>query len=208
MAKIKQTKQQKIDMWESIRTKFEGGSHMADISEVQEGLVGRQSVYRKAKAHGWIDPEAKVKAANFVKREINRQQKPKDLDVESGLKHAGGRPTAAIDYALLDKLCSIHCTGLEIAGILEMDYDTLNKGLKREQGMGFTDYFSMKSASGKAAIRRKQIERALEGNVPMLIWVGKQILGQAEKSENTDNVVSTITVGNSLGARLINGSKR
>jgi len=33
------------------------------------------------------------------------------------------------------------------------------------------------------SLRRKQIEVALKGNVSMLIWLGKQMLGQMDKQE-------------------------
>ena len=99
------------------------------------------------------------------------------------VKKAKTKPHAVIDYKTLDKLCGIQCTGEECAAVLGMDYDTLNKGLKREGHGGFTDYFAQKSANGKASLRRKQYEVANSGNPTMLIWLGKQWLGQSEKQE-------------------------
>lgn len=187
----KQTKQEKIEMWLSIRTKYENGSPMCDISEVTEGLVGRQSVYRKAKKDGWVDPHVKVKAKPFKKKEIPRKEplNPKKPVEGEVLKHAGGRPTRPIDYELLDKLCMIHCTGPEICSILEIDFDVLNRSLKREQGVSFKDYYLRKSSGGKASLRRKQIEVAMGGNTQMLIWMGKQHLQQAEKQESVQELV-------------------
>ena len=95
----------------------------------------------------------------------------------------GGAPIKQINYVKLDKLCAIHCTGEECASILEMDYDTLNAALKRDGEGGFSDYFKKKSAVGKMSLRRKQIEVALEGSVPMLIWMGKQQLNQHDKQQ-------------------------
>ena len=66
-----------------------------------------------------------------------------------------------------------------------MDYDTLNRGLKRDGFGGFTDYFEQKSSFGKASLRRRQYKLAEEGNPTMLIWLGKQWLGQSEKKEIT-----------------------
>jgi len=37
--------------------------------------------------------------------------------------------------------------------------------------------------SCKTALRRKQLELAMEGDRGMLIWLGKQMLGQADKQE-------------------------
>lgn len=95
----------------------------------------------------------------------------------------GGRPEKHIDYKQLDKFCAIHCTGEECAALLDMDYDTLNRKLKEEGHGGFTDYFTQKSANGKASLRRRQFQAANEGNPTMLIWLGKQWLGQSDKQE-------------------------
>ncbi len=41
-------------------------------------------------------------------------------------------------------------------------------------------------------LKRKQIDVALQGNVVMLIWLGKQYLGQAEKTEESGEYEITI----------------
>ena len=97
-------------------------------------------------------------------------------------KNKGGRPRKEIDYDTLDRLCAIQCTGEEIAGILDMSYESLNNKLKQEQGIGFLDYFAKKSATGKMSLRRKQFKMA-ETNPTMAIWLGKQYLGQRDKRE-------------------------
>ena len=102
----------------------------------------------------------------------------------------GGRPIIELtekDWNTVEKLCSLHCTGEEIAGILDIDYDTLNTRIKEKYDYGFSDYFKKHSAYGKISLRRKQYEVATSGSVPMLIWLGKQYLGQKDKHENTDD---------------------
>ena len=99
-------------------------------------------------------------------------------------KNKGGRPRAAIDYQKLDSMCAILCTGEEIAAILDIDYDTLGRALKRDGHIGFAEYFKKKSSNGKMSLRRKQYQAAIEGNTTMLVWLGKQHLGQTDKSEN------------------------
>ena len=104
-----------------------------------------------------------------------------DLEEE---KDKGGRPNKPIDYAKLSKMCAIHCTGEECSSILDMDYDTLNRNLIADGHGGFADYFKKHSATGKMSLRRKQFTKAVdEGSVPMLIWLGKQYLGQKDKEE-------------------------
>lgn len=92
----------------------------------------------------------------------------------------GGRPKYKIDYQTLDGLCEIQCTGEEIAAILNVDYDTLNRRLKEEGHTCFTEYYKLKSADGKMSLRRKQHSEALAGNSTMLIWLGKQHLKQTD----------------------------
>jgi len=106
----------------------------------------------------------------------------------------GGPPKTVIDYETLDSLCAIHCTGEEIAAILGIDYDTLNRRLNEEGHGGFTDYFKRKSADGKKSLRRRQMDSALDGNVPMMIWMGKQVLGQSEKSEDRVGNIADETI--------------
>lgn len=92
----------------------------------------------------------------------------------------GGRPKIAIDYQKLDTMCAIQCTGEECAAILDISYEHLNNQLKRDGNGGFLDYFKKKSAGGKMSLRRKQYDLASAGNPTMLIWLGKQWLGQHE----------------------------
>ncbi len=93
------------------------------------------------------------------------------------------KPYAVIDWDKVEKLCAIQCTGEEIAGILNIDYDTLNAGCKRENKLGFSDYFKQKSKNGIASLRRRQYAVAMEGNPTMLVWLGKNWLNQTDKSE-------------------------
>ena len=64
-----------------------------------------------------------------------------------------------------------------------IDYDTLNRACKREQGVGFTEYFKQKSASGKMSLRRRQYTKAMDGDNTQLIWLGKNWLGQSDQPE-------------------------
>jgi hypothetical protein len=85
---------------------------------------------------------------------------------------------------LLDDLCAIQCTESEIAGIMHISVDTLAAAILRDTGLNFSEYFEQKRAIGKASLRRKQFKAAIdEGNVTMLVWLGKQWLGQTDKSQ-------------------------
>lgn len=95
-------------------------------------------------------------------------------------KNKGGRPKKEIDYISLDKLCFFQCTGEECASFIEMSYESLNNKLKEDGHGGFLEYFKKKSGGGKISLRRKQWETAMSGNVPMQIWLGKQVLNQMD----------------------------
>ena len=115
----------------------------------------------------------------------------------------GGGQIKEIDYKKLDAMCAIQCTGEECAAILNIDYDTLNAGLKRDGHVGFSDYFKLKGANGKMSLRRKQFEQATSGNSTMLIWLGKQWLGQAEKSENITKDITHEVTDEELNAKIM-----
>lgn len=91
-----------------------------------------------------------------------------------------GRPRKEIDWDTVDKLCAIHCTGEEIASVMQVHYDTLNNRCNEAYGVNFSEYYKKASASGKMSLRRKQYEVAMAGNVSMLIWLGKNMLNQRD----------------------------
>ena len=86
-----------------------------------------------------------------------------------------GRPKIKIDAALVEKLAGIGCPNKEIASIVGCSVDTLDRH--------FADVITKGRENGKTRIRQKQIQMALNGNVAMLIWVGKNWLGQTDKQE-------------------------
>lgn len=91
-----------------------------------------------------------------------------------------GRPKTIIDWEELDKLCFIQCTCAEIAGWFRCSTYTIDRLCKEKWGLNFTDYFNKKSVGGRISLRRKQFQIATAGNVPLLIFLGKQYLGQTE----------------------------
>lgn len=94
---------------------------------------------------------------------------------------AGGRPKIEVDWTKVDAMCQIQCTGEEIASVLGIDYDTLATRCKDDHGSSFSDYIGEKKQGGRASLRRKQWKLAESGNPTMLIWLGKQYLGQSDK---------------------------
>lgn len=88
-----------------------------------------------------------------------------------------GRPRKELDEKLLEELASIGCTTPEMATILDVSEDTLERN--------FAGILKKGRANLDMSLRRKQVNVANTGNVTMLIWLGKQRLGQTDKVETT-----------------------
>lgn len=87
------------------------------------------------------------------------------------------RPRLQIDTKLLEGLSEIGCTDTEIATLVGCSVDTINRR--------FAEILSKGRKTMRMKLRRAQIREAEKGNVTMLIWLGKQYLDQADKSEAT-----------------------
>jgi len=88
-----------------------------------------------------------------------------------------GRPKADIKPEQVAALARIGCTQEEIAAVLKCTPRTLRNRFKEEIRSGMDEM--------RASIRRWQYMKAKDGNVAMLIWLGKQYLGQKERMEET-----------------------
>lgn len=88
-----------------------------------------------------------------------------------------GRKKIAIDYEKAEKLAYILCTQSEIASILDVSLTVL------EHDPEFQRIHKKGMESGHASLRRMQYKAAEAGNPTMLIWLGKQHLGQRDRME-------------------------
>ena len=94
------------------------------------------------------------------------------------------RPHKEIDTDNFKKLCGMQCTLAEIAGFFDCSEDTVERWCKRELKTSFADAFKKYSVSGKISLRRAQF-RLAERNAAMAIFLGKNYLGQTDKTEQT-----------------------
>jgi hypothetical protein len=99
----------------------------------------------------------------------------------SQVKAKMGRPVKEIDFSLFESLCEIQCTLVEIAGVLKVSEDTIERRCKEHYQETFAESFKKLSAPGLISLRRAQMKTALDGNPTMQIWLGKQLLGQNDK---------------------------
>lgn len=86
-----------------------------------------------------------------------------------------GRPAKQIDPTQVARFAEMGYNNLEIAARLDCSHDTLERRFACDLAKGHQ--------IRNSKLRAKQIEVALNGNVPMLIWLGKQYLGQKDKQE-------------------------
>ncbi len=93
-----------------------------------------------------------------------------------------GRPLKYIDKQQFEKLCGLQCTLLEIAGFFDCSEDTIERWCKRTYKGNFADVYKAYSQQGKIALRRYQMKLA-ERSAAMAIFLGKQYLGQTDKTE-------------------------
>jgi len=88
------------------------------------------------------------------------------------------RPKKEIDPEQVKQLAAIQCSYDEMASVLGCDPSTLTRrfaqAIKKGRDIGFT------------SLKRKQYEMAMKGNTTMLIWLGKQYLGQADSRQSID----------------------
>lgn len=97
-----------------------------------------------------------------------------------------GRPKKVIDKKQFEGMCAIFCTLNEIAGLFDCSEDTIERWCKRTYKETFAEVYKKKSAMGKMSLRRVQYETAMSGNTSLMIWLGKQYLGQSDKLDFTE----------------------
>jgi hypothetical protein len=103
--------------------------------------------------------------------------KKKDIKEVKGV----GRPKAIIDWNEVGELLKKQCKVVEIASVLGISPDTLYLRCKEDNKMEFTVFSEQKKGEGIELLRAKQFEVAMSGDKLMLIWLGKQYLGQTDR---------------------------
>jgi len=85
------------------------------------------------------------------------------------------RKPIALDLKQVERLAEIGCTDQEIAHVLGVSEAHVQRRAREALNKG--------RAQLRQSLRRKQIELAKKGSVPMLIWLGKQYLGQRDRQD-------------------------
>lgn len=106
--------------------------------------------------------------------------KPKDLvTVEvTGYEVGRGMTKRVVFDEDVYKLAAMGCSNAEIARWFSIDENTLT--------YNFSEILAKGREQLKQSLRRAQIKLALSGNATMLIWLGKNILGQSENPVDSE----------------------
>jgi len=91
-----------------------------------------------------------------------------------------GRNKTVIPEEEFLKLAELHCTWQEISDFYAVPVSTLRDN--------FADLYQKGTTKTKQRLRQAQLKLAMNGDRTMLIWLGKNILGQSENpigSEST-----------------------
>jgi hypothetical protein len=102
------------------------------------------------------------------------------------------KPMTDKEFRQLVELIKIQCTRDEICEVLGMSDTTLTRRIAERKIEGVTNFealYKKHQGEGKASLRRGQWKAAQSGNPTMLVWLGKQVLGQKDRQE-VDNTSS------------------
>lgn len=101
------------------------------------------------------------------------------LPEEKGKSNAGRKAHkfSADESEMVKRLSELFCSQEEIAYAMGCSRSVLRK---------YTDLIAEGKARGRVKLRRAQMDKALEGNPTMLIWMGKQLLSQSDNPTDGD----------------------
>lgn len=106
-----------------------------------------------------------------------------------------GRHPIELDRDQILRMAACMCTVEEIAYVMGCSKDTIERN--------YMDALEEGRAKGRASLRRKQYEVAMTGDKSMLIWLGKQLLGQSEKLDSnvtfTEQIFDVVPPSDELG---------
>lgn len=96
------------------------------------------------------------------------------------VKGKPGRPRIHFDLDEVTKLGKIGASAQEMASFFDVGLRTVEDRMGDEKS-GFRGAYYKGFTTLKRSLRRRQIEVAQNGNVGMLIWLGKQLLDQKDR---------------------------
>lgn len=117
---------------------------------------------------------------NYPKWEYPERLDPKWGEVtRRGLVVGRGKSQRVVPPDEVYKLATMGCPDREIAEWFDVSESTLR--------YNFSSYLIKARSHLKQRLRQAQLRTAIEGNPTMLIWLGKNLLGQSDNPINTED---------------------
>jgi|TARA_R110000868_G_scaffold141154_2_gene357410 hypothetical protein len=106
------------------------------------------------------------------------------------------RPIKPINAEQVERMASVGCTVEEIALVMECNKKTLERR--------FVAVLEKGRARLRSGLRHKQVQMALAGDKTMLVWLGKQLLGQRDRMDSDINQRTEIVTIERMKPRTTN----
>jgi len=99
------------------------------------------------------------------------------------------RPELPIDWDKVDYMLKCGCTGTELAAVFSIHPNTFYRRVEEKYNVSFSEYSQQRRMVGDYNLRQKQYEKAMglteTGDNTLLIWLGKNRLGQRNEDKMT-----------------------
>jgi hypothetical protein len=104
------------------------------------------------------------------------------------MAHPGGRPRKKFDLKKVERCGKIGSSFDDMASMLGCSISTIS-ALMNDEGSEFAKSYKKGFSMTCNRLRTKQIKMAVNGVVPMTIFMGKNLLGQQDTPTTTTNVM-------------------
>lgn len=94
-----------------------------------------------------------------------------------------GRPEKPINWDRVNELLEAGCHGTEICPHFDLTPEAFYERVQKKFGINFSEYSQKKRQKGDSILREKQFKKAIKGDNTLLIWLGKNRLGQKENHQ-------------------------
>jgi hypothetical protein len=110
-----------------------------------------------------------------------------DDTTEPKPRRKAGRPPIEFDLKLVEAMGKIGATAEEMAYVLPASLRTIRDRMADHES-DFCMAYQQGYSQLRMSLRRKQVAMALDGDRTMLIWLGKQLLGQRDRLQQESSV--------------------
>lgn len=107
-----------------------------------------------------------------------------------------GRKKKVIDWVKLDSYLQLKATKRQCSLLLEVSEDTIERRIKEEYKLTFTEYAETKFIPVKLKLVQKILSKAMDGDNSCLIFSLKNLCGWSDQQEVKSDTPIQVTVKN------------